>query len=101
KPPPGDGELIAAFRATAGKLDQAAAGASGRPAADAKRLAAALQSLADGPAANRARATKAVVPGLVTLLSQLSQALTPQKVTLASMPADMKAEWVVPSGPLA
>ena len=54
------------------------------------RLAAAWRRWRNGPAANRARATEAVVPGLKTMLRQLSDALTPSRVTLATMPAAMK-----------
>ena len=39
-----------------------------------------------------------MVPGLQTLLTQLGNSLTPQKVSLASMPADMKAEWIAANG---
>jgi hopanoid biosynthesis associated RND transporter like protein HpnN len=98
KPAPSDAELVSSFRATAAKLNDAASHDSGKQAADARRLAAALTALANGPAANRARATNAVVPGLQTLLTQLGNSLTPQKVSLASMPADMKAEWIAANG---
>ena len=98
KPPPGDAELVTSFRATATALNNAAANSAGKSADDARRLATTLTALADGPAANRARATNAVVPGLQTLLTQLTNSLTPQKVTLQSMPADMKAEWIAPNG---
>ena len=99
KPPPSDTDLIASFKATAGKLRAAAAHAAGKPAADARRLADALNALADGPAANRARAAIAIVPGLQTLLQQLSNSLSPSsRVSLASLPADMKAEWIAPNG---
>jgi hopanoid biosynthesis associated RND transporter like protein HpnN len=98
KPPPGDAELAQSFRAAATALNAAAAKAAGKPADDARRLAAALQTLADGPAQNRALATEAFVPGLKTLLKQLSDSLTPQKVSLATMPTDMKREWIAPDG---
>ena len=97
KPPPSDADLVAGFRATAAALNAAAKGAA-KPDADARRLAAALNALADGPAEGRARATQAFVPGLQILLRQLSDSLTPQKVSLASIPADMKAEWIAPNG---
>jgi hypothetical protein len=55
---------------------------------DARRLADALASLAEGgPAEPRPRRQSALVPGLQTMLRQVSDSLTPQKVTLASIPA--------------
>ena len=99
KPPPSDAELVASFRATAAAIERGGGQEQRQKRRRcARRLAAALTALADGPAANRARATDALVPGLQTLLRQLSDSLTPQKVTLASMPADMKAEWMAKNG---
>ena len=98
RPAPSDAELITSFRATATALNNAAGKSAGKSADDARRLATTLTALANGPATNRALATAAFVPGLKILLRQLSDSLTPQKVTLASMPADMKAEWIVPNG---
>ena len=98
KPPPSDAELVASFRATAQRLDAAAAKDSSPAGATAHRLATALNALAAGPATNRAHATQAFVPGLKVLLRQLSDSLSPQKVTLASLPADMKSEWIAKNG---
>ncbi len=98
KPAPGDAEIVASFRATAAKLRAAAGDRKDPPAAHARALADSLQALADGPATHRARATQAVVPGLKTMLRQLSDALTPSRVTLATMPAAMKREWIAANG---
>jgi hypothetical protein len=98
KPPPGDTEIKASMAATAGKLRAAAGAGAGKSADDARRLAAALARLADGSPENRARATKAFVPGLQTMLRQLSASLTPQKVSLADIPADMRGQWVTADG---
>ncbi len=57
-----------------------------------------LDALAKGPPQNRARAGEAIVPGLKTMLGQLSASLTPTHVTLASMPAAMKSEWIASDG---
>src|SRR6185503_10548367 len=61
-------------------------------------LADALETLAKGSPEDRARATAAIVPGLKTMLGQLSASLTPSQVTLASMPATMKEEWIAKDG---
>jgi hopanoid biosynthesis associated RND transporter like protein HpnN len=98
KPPPTDAEVKAALAATAARL-RAAAGNDATPAsADARRLADSLSQLAAGGPANRAQATKAFVPGLQTMLRQVSNSLTPQKVSLDTIPADMKAEWLAKDG---
>ena len=98
KPPPGDAEIKASLAATAAKLRAAAGNDTGKSASDARRLADALGKLAEGGPENRARATRAFVPGLQTMLRQLSDSLTPQKVTLAAIPADMRAGWVSADG---
>ena len=38
------------------------------------------------------------MPGLKTMLRQLSDSLTPAHVTLATLPAPMKREWIAPGG---
>jgi hypothetical protein len=97
-PPPSDAQLVASFKDTAAKLRAAAGQAQDQPARDARRLAAALDAVvAAGPAA-RARATQAMVPGLQTMLSQLSDSLKAAPVTVASMPEDLRADWVAPDG---
>lgn len=98
KPAPSDAELVASFKTTATKLREAAGNRMDPSTVHARALAASLQALADGPAANRARASEAMVPGLKTMLRQLSDALTPSKVSLNSIPAVMKREWVALNG---
>jgi uncharacterized protein len=96
-PPPGDADLVKSFAITAGKLHTAARGDS-KSDRDARRLAAALEGLvAAGPAA-RARATEALVPGLKTMLRQVSDSLKAKTVTADSMPADIREDWVAPDG---
>jgi hopanoid biosynthesis associated RND transporter like protein HpnN len=98
KPAPGDAEIVASFTSTSAKLRQVAGSQEGAPASHARALAAALDALAKGSAENRARASEAVVPGLKTLLRQLSSALTPTRVTLASVPKAMRSEWIAADG---
>ena len=98
KPAPSDAEVKASLAATAAKLRTAAGMDTGKSAGDARRLADALDKLAAGGPENRGRAMRAFVPGLQILLRQLSDSLTPQKVNLASIPADMRSEWVAADG---
>jgi len=98
KAEPSDADIVASFKDTAAKLREAAKDQNDAPASHARTLAAALDALANGSPANRARATEALVPGLKTMLRQLSDALTPAHVTLDTMPAGMRAEWIAPNG---
>ena len=45
-----------------------------------------------------ARAREAFVPGLKTMLGQVSDSLKAQPVSIASMPADFKADWIATDG---
>ena len=65
---------------------------------DAARLAGILNKLANGSAALRARATAALVPGLKTMLAQMSASLQASRVTIATMPQDMVRDWVAKDG---
>lgn len=97
-PPPSDAEIVAAFRKTAASLRKAAATASGTAADDANRLANALVTLADGSASLRAAARAALVPDLKTMLGQLQMAMQAGPVSLQTLPADLKHEWVAQNG---
>jgi hypothetical protein len=79
-------------------LRAAAGGQASAPAADARRLAAVLQALAQGPADARARAAQALIPGLNTLLDQVRASLQAQPVSLDTLPPDMVRDWVTPDG---
>jgi hypothetical protein len=46
----------------------------------------------------RERAHAALIPGLVDMLAQLRNALSPEKVTLESLPPDLKRDWIAPDG---
>jgi hopanoid biosynthesis associated RND transporter like protein HpnN len=94
---PSDAEVAASLSATAVKLRDAAKG-SGGPAQDARRLAAALEAVAKAGPAARARANEALVPGLQTMLLTLATSLMAEKVTVETMPADLRRDWVAPNG---
>ena len=98
KPPPSDTDIVASFKATAEKLRQAAGEATDPSSAHARALAQSLDALANGPKSDRDRAADAIVPGLKTMLKQLSDSLTPDHVTLDTLPPAMKREWIAPSG---
>ncbi|HEY1707664.1 MAG TPA: MMPL family transporter [Rhizomicrobium sp.] len=97
KPPPNDAQTVESLRATAKALrDVRATDVAMAPVAT--RFADVLDRLANGAPALRQKASDAVVPGLKVLLSQLSGLLSAQPVTLASMPADFRRDWLTPDG---
>src|SRR5207253_3950657 len=67
-------------------------------AAESRRLAHALRSLAKAEPAQRARAAAALIPGLVTTFRQLRAALRAEPVALRDLPDDLIRDWVVPDG---
>jgi hopanoid biosynthesis associated RND transporter like protein HpnN len=97
-PPVNDQVIRQAMAAAAPKLRKAAGGSTAKSAVDARRLADALEKLAAGPQQNRDLAGKALVPGLLTMLQQLGDSLTPQKVSLDTIPAEMKSDWLAKDG---
>ena len=106
KPPPNDEEIVASLKAAASGLRQAAGAqrAAALPAkekqaaADARRLALALDVLAKSPQETRQAAANALVPGLNTLLNELRNALQAGPVSIATMPPDLVAEWIAKDG---
>jgi len=88
---------VAALRATAQSLRAAATGAD--PAsADARRLAAAFDRLANNRAPERAKATALLVPPLQTMLDQMRNALAAQPATVETLPADIRQDWIASNG---
>ncbi len=96
-PPPADADVVASLEQTATALRQNATG-PGRPAADARRLAADLDALARAGPEARARATQTLMPGFQTVLGQLRASLDPEPVTLDTLPPDLLRDWVAPDG---
>jgi len=95
--PPSDADVTASLTKTAAGLRAAATGTDGA-AQNARRMAAALEAVVKAGAQARARATEALVPGLKTMLDQVAMSLTAQAVTIETMPAEMRRDWVSPSG---
>jgi len=103
KPPPGDAETVAAIKAAAKGLHAASRAKARKPedkqaAADALRLAKALDALAAAPESARRKATDALVPGLDALLTELHTALQAGPVSIKTMPPDLIAEWIAKDG---
>jgi hopanoid biosynthesis associated RND transporter like protein HpnN len=96
--PPPDAEVARSLRRTATDLRRAAEGAEGRAGAGARRLAAALDRLADEPPERRAAAAAAVLDPLGTLLRQARDLLQAGPVTREDLPPDLVADWIAPDG---
>jgi len=80
-----------AFEATADGL-------TGKGADDARRLAGLLHKMAAAPPPIREAAREALIPSLDTMLDLLRASLTAKKVTIASIPPDLAANWVSADG---
>ncbi len=98
KPPPTDAEIVAAMLDAAKLLRSAAASAPGPDGDGARHLADVLSTLATADPARRQAADAALVPGLRTTLDQLRAALQAQPITLQSLPAEIKQDWLTADG---
>jgi len=99
KPPPNDDETVRAMQRTAQLLAQAAAAHPGTAvAAAAVRLGKALRTLAQSEPAPRERVRAVLIPGLLATLDQLRAAMQAGPVTLATLPEDLKRDWIAPDG---
>jgi hopanoid biosynthesis associated RND transporter like protein HpnN len=96
-PPANDADTIAALHHTAQGLRQAATGQD-KPSADARQLADAFEHLAGGSAGDRAKATALLVPPLDTMLDQMRNALSAQPVSVETLPAEVKQDWIARGG---
>src|SRR5438552_2641249 len=95
KTPPNDEDIVRAMERTARSLELAAAVHPGTAlAAASARLAKALWTLARGEPASRERVRAELIPGFIATLGQLRAALQAGPVTLATLPDDLKRDWV-------
>jgi hopanoid biosynthesis associated RND transporter like protein HpnN len=95
---PDDGKLALSLRATVEAFSRAQGNAPPPVDAQVGRMAAALARLAQGDAATRRRAAAAFVPGLVTMLRQLKDALRAEAVTIDTLPPELVRDWVAADG---
>jgi hopanoid biosynthesis associated RND transporter like protein HpnN len=98
KPPPSDAETAASLSDVATALRSTSAGQSGKLSDESQRLADLLDRVAHGSVELRSRVAFAFVPGLQTMLGQLRSALTPKPVSFATLPSDLKRDWVTADG---
>jgi hopanoid biosynthesis associated RND transporter like protein HpnN len=97
-------EAIARFETALGRLaGDGKGGGEEAPADDRKAAAHLLAALTAWHGAQQgddalARLSGRIIAGLPDRLSSLEQSLSPQKVTIATLPADLRARWVTPDG---
>lgn len=98
--PPTDADIVNSLQAASAALKEAAttAGSADGSATQAQRLAAILDRLAGADPVAWARADKAFLPGLQTILQQLRLALYPEPITIESLPADLVRDWITVNG---
>jgi uncharacterized protein len=98
EPAPSDAENVAALKQLVQTLHDTAEKATGAGADAARRLGDALDKLAQGDAAQRARVTDAFIRPLKLDLDGLGQSLMAERVTRASLPPDLVRDWIAPDG---
>lgn len=91
-------ETVAALRSAAGALGYAARSTDGAIAATMDTLSAALARLADAPAATQAAAERAVFTNFDVLVQTIGASLSPERITLATLPGDLRADWIAADG---
>ena len=83
---------------TAHSSTAAAEHTNGRGAEAARRLSVLLVELAKSEPGVRKAVEAAIVNPLRIALDQLPHELDPEQITAATIPADLKREWVTPEG---
>ena len=97
--PPSDAEVVQSLYKTASDLRTVAVAAADDPVAgDARRLAAALETLARGAPALRAKAADMLMKPLSTELDQIRGVLAAQPVTLQTLPPEIVHDWISTTG---
>ena len=98
RPAPGDADNVAALRQAAKTLEDISDRQAGDGADAARRLAAALDNLAQADASRREAAAAAFIRPLQIDLGDIGDSLNAEHVTRESLPADLVQDWVTPDG---
>ena len=96
--PPTDADNVAALNGLADQLDKAAGNTKSGGADAARRLATAARKLAAAPPAMRAEAQTVFIEPLQVDIGDLKNYLKAQPITIASLPENLRREWVAPGG---
>ena len=98
EPPPSDADNVEALKEGASRLIEAAGNQKGPGAGVAKRLAAAITTVAQGSPQLRAKAEDAFILPLKAVLASLHASLQAQPVTQETLPPDIVRDWLTPDG---
>lgn len=98
KPAPSDAETVASLKTASDALKSIAGNQTSKAARDARALAVDFARLAQANKAMREAAVTALVPGLNTMLDQVRASLQPYAVTLNTLPADLRRNWISANG---
>ncbi|GJD49389.1 hypothetical protein OPKNFCMD_2119 [Methylobacterium crusticola] len=97
-PPPSDREVVAAIRTAVTAL-RGIAGTGETPAQKTLQgFTETLERLAAAEPAFREAAAAATVPDLKALLTRLRALLSPEKITLENLPAQIRSDWIAADG---
>jgi hopanoid biosynthesis associated RND transporter like protein HpnN len=98
RPAPTDAEVVTVLNRGADTLIRQAGEQTGPGAEAAKRLATALQNIAKGDQALRARSELVLVAPLKTALAGLRASMQAQKITEENIPPEIKGDWIKEDG---
>jgi hypothetical protein len=98
QPAPGDQENVAAIGAAADDLARAAGNANDAAATSARHVSDLLKRLAASDGATRARAEAAFVLALAYDLDLLRKSLSPQPITIDTLPQNLVRDWLSADG---
>ena len=97
-PAPTPAQTLEAINKTAADLTTTTGSLDTPAAAQARRLASALNALAKAPPATREEAERVLVTPLMTTLRQVRDLLSAEHVTIDTLPPALKSDWVAPDG---
>jgi hopanoid biosynthesis associated RND transporter like protein HpnN len=96
--PPSDAENIDSLKSSVESLRKAAGDAKGPGAVASRRLADALQRLADASEATRIKAQDVFVVPLKVMFDQLKNLLQPRAISLDTLPPEIVSSWKTKDG---
>ncbi len=96
--PTSDAQTVSMINSTVDALNRLAGDGTGTGAVAARRLAAAMATLAKADPSVRQRAETAFVQPLKTTLDDLRNLLKAQPISRDNLPADLARDWVTPDG---
>ena len=97
-PAPTPAQTLEAINKTAADLTTTTGSLDTPAAAQARRLASALNALAKASPATREEAERVLVTPLMTTLRQVRDLLSAEHVTIDTLPPALKSDWVAPDG---